>query len=90
MGRNGYLQRREEHIQAVTHKLTKDSTKITLWLAIVELNEEFGYGAKRGLRFLYGLQKKTAEYNAACREDPELAKERLRRRVSKILKREVT
>ena len=86
MARNGYLERRAQHIQAATRKLSKEAANALLLLAVAELNDEFGFGAKRARRFISGLRKRVEEYKAACREDPDLTNERLRQRGEKILK----
>lgn len=41
MARNGYLERRKQHIDAVANQRTKTAIDRTMWLAIVALNDEF-------------------------------------------------
>lgn len=86
MARNGYLARRAQHIQEVTNKTTKEATNLMIWLAVVALNNEFGFGEERAQRFMNELQRMAEEHDAACKDDYDLATERLRVRLEKILR----
>ena len=90
MGKNGYLERRKQQIQAIKSKSVKEAVERTMWLSVVALNDEFGFAETRAERFLKRLQKVAELHEAECTEDYDLAMEHLRARLEKILNCEVT
>lgn len=90
MARNGYLEKRKQHIDAVASQRTKTAIDRTMWLAIVALNDEFGFAEIRAQRFFERMHKVAEAYNAECWQDgDDVANEHLRRRLEKILRCEV-
>lgn len=90
MAKNGYLERRKQHIDAVASQRTKTAIDRTMWLAIVALNDEFGFAEIRAQRFFERMHKVAEAYNSECWQDgDDVANEHLRLRLEKILKCEV-
>lgn len=85
MGRNGYLDKRRQMIQAATRQTSREAVDLTIWLAVVALNNEFGFGGQRAQRFIDELQRVAEEHEAECTADYDQAKEHLRARLEKIL-----
>lgn len=89
MGKNGYLERRQQQMQTAKSQSMKDAAERTMWLSVVALNDEFGFAETRAERFLKRLQKVAELHEAECTDDYDLAMEHLRARLEKILNCEV-
>lgn len=88
--KNAYLDRvrreKEEFAAKVAHKAAIDAVNLMQHLALVALNNVFGFGAERAERFAKELQAVAEEHDRECEEDYDLAKEHLRRRLEQILR----
>lgn len=90
MTKNGYLEKRKQYIDALARQRTKTAIDRTMWLAIVALNDEFGFAEIRAQRFFERMHKVAEAYNAECWQDgDDVADEHLRLRLEKILRCEV-
>lgn len=59
----------EQTIAAVQDVHQYDAAERMLYMASIALNEEFGFGQSRILRFLLKTVEVSQEYNAICSED---------------------
>ena len=88
--KNAYLDRvrreKEEFAAKVAHKAAIDAVNLMQHLALVALNNVFGFGEERAERFVKELQAVAEEHDRECEEDYDLAKEHLRRRLEQILR----
>lgn len=89
MGKNGYLEKRQANFQKIYERATKRAAMIMVKIAVITLNDEFGFAEKRAERFLTKLKENFDAYGESFLEDVDLADARLDARVDKILKGQV-
>lgn len=87
---NGYLTRRTAMLNKVEEAAYDRATRHVSALALVALNEGFGFGIDRGTRFINALEGMAETFKReACESGFDVAEEHLRRRLEKILHAEV-
>jgi hypothetical protein len=88
--KNAFLNRirleKELYAAQKAHEAALGASGLTQELAIVALNNVFGFGDQRAERFVNELRAVAEEHDRECEEDYELAKEHLRRRLEQILR----
>lgn len=86
---NAYLAKRRATMEQTARKASDMAAELTSWLAVVALNEEFGFGPERCERFMNSLAARAETFAQERVEDDDVAIEHLRRRLEKILHAEV-
>lgn len=89
MGKNGYLEKRQANFKKIYERAIKRAATVMVKIAVITLNDEFGFAEKRAERFLTKLRENFDAYGESSLEDAELADARLDARVDKILKGQV-
>lgn len=89
MAKNDFLRQLQQNREAERARVAKEAAERIMWLAVVALNNVFGFGEQRAQRFMDELVKLANEHNAECGEDYDTALEHLRRRLETILKSKV-
>ena len=87
---NGYLARRTAMMNKVEEAAYDRATRHVSALALVALNEGFGFGIDRGTKFINTLGEMAETFKReACESGLDVAEEHLRRRMEKILRADV-
>lgn len=89
MPKNGYLEKRQAHLKKIYELATKRAAVVMIQIAVITLNDEFGFAEKRADRFLEKLKENFDAYGDAFLDDSDLADARLKARVEKILNGQV-
>ncbi len=86
MAKNAFIAKMQQSREADRARIREETAQRVMWLAVVALNNVFGFGEQRAQRFMDELAKIANEHNAECGEDYDVAMEHLRRRLETILK----
>ena len=86
---NAYLAKRRATIEHTARKASDMAAELTSWLAVVALNEEFGFGPERCERFMNSLAARAETFAKERAEDDDVAMEYLRRRLEQILRTDI-
>ena len=84
MRNSGYLNKRSARDDAIAHYYANEGGKLMFYCSAITLNEQFGFGPKRILKFMTECAKYSHDHVEDCKEDFELAKARLKRRMEQV------